>query len=512
MAGVKISALPLATLPLTGNELVPLVQSGVTRRATVNDAGGNAVNTKFTPAGTIAATNVQDAIVEAAAEATAAGTASGTEFTPEAGIAATNVQDAIVELAGDITSITDSTNIVVTPAGTITATDVQAALNQLDSLKVAKAGDTMTGALEGPYYAGDRVQVGRSATAANNFTFDATGASGVLWFYRGDAGFPIGGSIIQFNADDTVTFREALDGPLGGFDAVQWGRSGTATSNFHLTPTTAGAMKMARGNGGAGTQDIFTVDSSGDFAFIGEAQGPKFIADDLVVGRFVGPGAGNYTINADGTGALTIIDDLTFSLTLDGAGSILTSQLAVGGSSAPNAHSGLDLLGIKPMLLPRLTTAQRTAATGVEGMFCFDTDLNTVYQYTGSAWATFGMSGSQVTSFCMACSDETTALTTGTAKITFRMPYAMTLTAVRASLTTAQSAGSIFTVDINEGNVSILSTKLTIDNNERTSTTAVTAPVISDTALANDAEITVDIDQIGTSGATGLKVYLIGTI
>jgi hypothetical protein len=111
----------------------------------------------------------------------------------------------------------------------------------------------------------------------------------------------------------------------------------------------------------------------------------------------------------------------------------------------------------------------------------------------------------------LAASDETTPLTTGTAKITFRMPYAMTLSAVRASLTTAQSAGSIFTVDINESGTSILSTKLTIDNTEKTSTTAATPAVISDTALADDAEITIDIDQVGTSGATGLKVTLIGT-
>lgn len=111
----------------------------------------------------------------------------------------------------------------------------------------------------------------------------------------------------------------------------------------------------------------------------------------------------------------------------------------------------------------------------------------------------------------VAASDETTALTTGTAKITFRMPRAVTLTSVRASLTTAQASGSIFTVDINEGGVSILSTKLTIDNTEKTSTTAATPPVISDTALADDAEMTIDIDQIGNGTATGLKVALIGT-
>ena len=111
----------------------------------------------------------------------------------------------------------------------------------------------------------------------------------------------------------------------------------------------------------------------------------------------------------------------------------------------------------------------------------------------------------------VAASDETTALTTGTAKITFRMPRAITLTAVRASLTTAQASGSIFTVDINEAGTSILSTKLTIDNTEKTSTTAATPPVISDASLADDAEITIDIDQIGNGTATGLKVMLIGT-
>jgi len=111
----------------------------------------------------------------------------------------------------------------------------------------------------------------------------------------------------------------------------------------------------------------------------------------------------------------------------------------------------------------------------------------------------------------LACSDETTALTAGTAKVTFRMPYAMTLTGVRSSVTTAPT-GSTLIVDINEGGTSILSTKLSIDATEKTSTTAATPAVISDSALADDAEITIDIDQIGsTIAGAGLKVTLIGT-
>lgn len=110
----------------------------------------------------------------------------------------------------------------------------------------------------------------------------------------------------------------------------------------------------------------------------------------------------------------------------------------------------------------------------------------------------------------IACSDETTALTTGVAKATFRMPYAFTLTAVRASVTTAPT-GSVLTVDINESGTTILSTKITIDATEKTSTTAATPPVISDSSLADDAEITIDIDTIGsTIAGAGLKVTLIG--
>jgi hypothetical protein len=122
------------------------------------------------------------------------------------------------------------------------------------------------------------------------------------------------------------------------------------------------------------------------------------------------------------------------------------------------------------------------------------------------------MTGANSATECIviSASDETTGLTTGTGKVSFRMPYAFTLSEVRASLKTAQVGGNIFTVDVNEAGASVISTKLTIDNGEKTSTTAATPPSISDAALANDAEITVDIDQIGDGTATGLKVYLIG--
>ncbi len=116
----------------------------------------------------------------------------------------------------------------------------------------------------------------------------------------------------------------------------------------------------------------------------------------------------------------------------------------------------------------------------------------------------------KIQNFVIACSDETTDLTTGTDTTQFRIPYGFTLTDVRCSVNTAPT-GSTIIVDINEGGSSILSTKLSIDVSETTSTTAATPPVISDTSLADDSIISIDIDQIGSTVAgTGLKVVLIG--
>jgi len=108
----------------------------------------------------------------------------------------------------------------------------------------------------------------------------------------------------------------------------------------------------------------------------------------------------------------------------------------------------------------------------------------------------------------IAISDELTDLTTGTAKVTFRMPISCTLTKVRASVTTA-SIGANLIFDINENGTSVLSTKLSIDDSEKTSLTATSQAVISDSSIANDAEITIDIDQIGsTIAGKGAKIIL----
>ena len=109
----------------------------------------------------------------------------------------------------------------------------------------------------------------------------------------------------------------------------------------------------------------------------------------------------------------------------------------------------------------------------------------------------------------IAVGDESTTITTGTAKISFRMPFAMTLDALpRLSLTTASSSG-VVQFDINESGTTIFSTELTCDANETTSTSAATPAVLSDTSLADEALMTIDCVAAGTSAA-GAKILLRG--
>lgn len=109
-----------------------------------------------------------------------------------------------------------------------------------------------------------------------------------------------------------------------------------------------------------------------------------------------------------------------------------------------------------------------------------------------------------------ACSDETTALTTGQ-KVSFRSSVEfVAISEIRISLVTAQTSGVIFTVDVRKNGVSMFTTLLTIDNGEKTSKTANTPAVLSATTIDDDDEITVHITQIGDGTAKGLKGKIIG--
>jgi hypothetical protein len=114
-------------------------------------------------------------------------------------------------------------------------------------------------------------------------------------------------------------------------------------------------------------------------------------------------------------------------------------------------------------------------------------------------------------SLIIAAGDETTALTVADGKTEFQMPYAFTLTDVRATLTTAGSTSGVTTIDIEDDGSSIFSTLLTIDSTEKTSTSAATAAVISGATIADGSIMKINVDVL-SGGATeaGLKIAFIG--
>jgi hypothetical protein len=119
--------------------------------------------------------------------------------------------------------------------------------------------------------------------------------------------------------------------------------------------------------------------------------------------------------------------------------------------------------------------------------------------------------GRDVEVIAVAASDETTALTVGTEKVTFRIPVNFRITEIYASLSTAQTSGSLLTVDVNaNGNTIMTTNKLVFNNTHKTTRTASSPPVLTTQRIIAGDEMTVDIDVVGDGTAKGLKVYLVG--
>ena len=103
--------------------------------------------------------------------------------------------------------------------------------------------------------------------------------------------------------------------------------------------------------------------------------------------------------------------------------------------------------------------------------------------------------------------DETSNVAVSTARMSFRAPTPMALSATpRATLSTASSSGLV-TCDIKLNGTSILNAtnKLSIDASELSSVTASLPTSLITTSIPDDGLITIDVTSAGT-GAKGLKI------
>ena len=170
-----------------------------------------------------------------------------------------------------------------------------------------------------------------------------------------------------------------------------------------------------------------------------------------------------------------------------------------------NGGSLGDLFKIKSdgvVNMPSLTASKLVSTDGSKDLI--STSLGSSLSLSGSTINVLEAREYTVT-------DEFSNLTTGTAKLTFRMPHAFTITGVRGSLVTAGTGATLVKFDIKEGGSSIFSTLPTFNASSKTTVGATTPAVISDSSIADNAEMTVDITAVGnTTPGNGLKIIIYG--
>lgn len=333
------------------------------------------------------------------------------------------------------------------------------------------------------------------STGTTNWNDDATygrigianaGATTFTWSDQRTGPFvpPAGGTVASVNGQSGVVVLEVGDlddvdlTGLANGDTLVWD-SGTST----WVPGTPG--------GGSGTVTSVAYSFDASLADVFSIGGSPITNSGTLTASGVAPAADRLAFWDFSDGKLTW---LTLGTGLSITGTTLDATGGSGGMTNPMTTAGDVIYG-------GAAGAPTRRAIGSTGQVLTVVSGN-------PAWA--DLPAAPLQTIAIAASDLVTNITAGIGKAYFYVPYNFTVVEVQASLDTAQTAGSIFTVDINESGSTILSTKITIDNNEGSSITAATPPVISDSSLAKGSKITVDVDQIGTTGARGLIVYLVG--
>jgi hypothetical protein len=187
---------PWDTLPTYLDQLFSAVAAG-------GGGGGTAVGTTFTPAGSIAATNVQTALVEVDAEKEPT-IAAGTTAQYWRGDKSFQTLDKAAVGLGNVDNTSDANKPVSTAQATA------------DALKVAKAGDAMGGSL---YWGG-------ASSGTPGLGNAVTG--GVLVNTGSGAGITVSNS-----SASVAYFNQNIDGPL-----ISLLRSGAYVGNIYVTTTT----------------------------------------------------------------------------------------------------------------------------------------------------------------------------------------------------------------------------------------------------------------------------------
>lgn len=151
---------------------------------------------------------------------------------------------------------------------------------------------------------------------------------------------------------------------------IQLGQSGTASQNFTLTTGVDGTMTLARGNAGATTDDLFTIDADGNVLFPSDTNllGKSFVSAEQTI-----TSAGSLTI-PHGLGAMPSLIQCRLVCISDEDNYVAGDELIISPDFLGITNAGLSIVPDATNLNIRYGSAtqpfqQLNKTTGASGSF-----------------------------------------------------------------------------------------------------------------------------------------------